>query len=114
MLVGDVAREMLAVEVVADLIDMTKWKLVIVRLAYDDGAGLTSEHVVKLTAVPPDPADLKWVVPIKDPAKRTYTYQIQAFGHGDERHTAGPTETHRSAARARVLGGQSPCPNSLR
>jgi len=32
-------------------------------------------------------------VPIKDPAKRTYSYQIQAFGQADERHTAGPTET---------------------
>ncbi|MBO0982000.1 hypothetical protein [Microbacterium sp. SD291] len=92
VLVGDVAREMLSVEVVADLVDMTKWKLVIVRLAYDDGDGLTSEHTIKLTAVPPNPADLKWVVPIKDPVKRTYTHQIQAFGHADERHTAGPTE----------------------
>lgn len=96
VLVGDVAREMLAVEVVTDLVDMTKWKLVIVRLAYDDGDGVKTEHTVKLTAVPPNPADLKWLVPIKDPAKRSYTYQIQAFGQADERHTAGPTESTES------------------
>ena len=93
VLVGDVAREMLEVEVVADLLDMTKWKLVIVRLAYDDGAGTTADHTVKLTATPPDPASLKWTVPIADPAKRSYTYQIQAYGHGDERHMVEPTTT---------------------
>ncbi|GAA5209508.1 hypothetical protein [Microbacterium kyungheense] len=91
VLVGDVARDMLKVEIVTDLVDMTKWKLVIVRLAYDAGDGTTAEHIVKLTAAPPAAGDLVWTVPITDPARRGYTYQIQAFGNAGERHLVEPT-----------------------
>ncbi|WP_309065912.1 hypothetical protein [Microbacterium sp.] len=91
VLVGDVARDMLQVEIVPTLLDMTKWKLVIVRLSYDDGAGTTAQHVAQLTAAPPDPAALKWVIPITDATKRGYTYQIQAYGNAGERHMVDPT-----------------------
>lgn len=93
ILVGDVARDMLRVEVVPTLLDMAKWKLVIVRLSYDDGAGTASEHVIQLTAAPPDPASLVWTVPLKDAAQRTFAYQIQAYGHGGEKHLVERTET---------------------
>jgi hypothetical protein len=92
VLVGDVARELLKVEVVTDLLDMTKWKLVIVRLSYDSGTGTPAEHIIKLTAAPVDPAELSWVVPVSDPARRGYRWSVQAFGHGDERHVVEPTE----------------------
>ena len=53
ILVGDVAREMLEIEVVPDLVDMTKWKLVIVRLEYADAENkLTLDRTLKLTGVP--------------------------------------------------------------
>ncbi len=94
ILVGDVAREMLRVEVVPALLDMTKWKLVIVRLSYDDGTGAPpAEHVVQLTAAPPDPAALVWTVPLKDAARRGFSYQIQAYGHAGEKHIVEPTPT---------------------
>jgi len=92
ILVGDVARDLLKVEVVTDLLDMTKWKLVIVRLSYDSGTGAPAEHLIKLTAVSTDPAQLTWVVPVSDPARRSYRWSVQAFGHGDERHVVEPTE----------------------
>lgn len=91
ILVGDVARDMLKVEIVPDLVDMTKWRLVIVRLTYDGGDGTTAEHIVKLTAAPPAQADLVWTVPLTDPARRGYTYQIQAFGNAGEKHLVEPT-----------------------
>jgi hypothetical protein len=82
ILVGQVTRELLAIEVVSTLVDFAKWKLVIVRLRYADPANkIDVGHDVKLTAAGPDPADgLKWTVPIKDPAQKTFTYQVQAFG----------------------------------
>ncbi|MEU1973669.1 hypothetical protein ABZ477_18580 [Microbacterium sp. NPDC019599] len=93
ILVGDVARDMLNVEVVPALLDMTKWKLVIVRLTYDDGDGTRGEHIVQLTAAPPDPATLKWTLPITDASKRSYSYQIQAYGNAGEKHLVDPTST---------------------
>lgn len=93
ILVGDVARDMLTVEVVPTLLDMTKWKLVIVRLSYDDGSGTTGEHSVQLTAAPPDPAQLTWTLPIKDAGKREFFYQIQAYGNAGEKHLVERTAT---------------------
>ena len=94
ILVGDVAREMLEIEVVPDLIDMTKWKLVIVRLEYADPDNkLTLDRTLKLTGVPLTPEELRWTVPIKDATKRTFTYRIQAFGHDGSKHVPDPVET---------------------
>ena len=94
ILVGDVAREMLEIEVVPDLVDMTKWKLVIVRLEYADPDNkLTLDRTLKLTGVPLTPEELRWTVPIKDATKRTFTYRIQAFGHDGSKHVPDPVET---------------------
>lgn len=93
ILVGEVARDMLKVEVVPTLLDMSKWKLVIVRLSYDDGAGTTSEQVAQLTAADPAPPELKWTVPVKDATKRSFFYQIQAFGNAGEKHMVERTES---------------------
>ena len=93
ILVGEVAREMLKVEVVPTLLDMAKWKLVIVRLFYDDGAGTTAEQVIQLTAATPTPDTLKWTIPIKDNTQRSFSYQIQAFGNAGENHMVERTQT---------------------
>lgn len=93
ILVGDIARDMLQVEVVPTLLDLTKWKLVIVRLSYDDGAGTTAEQVIQLTAATPAPPELKWTIPVKDATKRSFFYQIQAFGNAGEKHLVDRTET---------------------
>ena len=85
---------MLEIEVVPDLIDMTKWKLVIVRLEYADPDNkLTLDRTLKLTGVPLTPEELRWTVPIKDATKRTFTYRIQAFGHDGSKHVPDPVET---------------------
>lgn len=94
ILVGDVAREMLDIEVVADLLDMARWKLVIVRLAYSDAANSVSlTKTIKLTAVPPQPDELRWTLPLRDATQREFTYQIQAFAHDGTKHTVEPTPT---------------------
>ncbi|MBK7820432.1 MAG: hypothetical protein IPJ61_04995 [Tessaracoccus sp.] len=94
ILVGDVAREMLRVEVVPALLDMAKWKLVIVRLSYADGTGAPpTEHIIQLTAAAPDPNALVWNIPLKDAARREFSYQIQAFGYAGEKHVVEPTPT---------------------
>lgn len=93
ILVGDVARDMLEIEVVPTLLDLAKWKLVIVRLSYDDGAGTNAEQVIQLTAAQPAPPELRWTIPVKDAAKRSFFYQIQAFGNAGEKHMVERTET---------------------
>jgi hypothetical protein len=95
ILVGDVAREMLDIEVVPAMLDMdTVWKLVIVRLRYEDSAnGIGQEQVFKITASTAM-QEFKWKVPLRDPQKRTFTYTIQAFGHDSaNKKVVGPIES---------------------
>jgi hypothetical protein len=96
VLVGDVARQMLNVEVVPTLVDLTKWKLVIVRLRYADPANeVALDHTIQLTSAGvTDPALLKWTIPLKDGAVKKYSYEIQAFGQdGTTKHAVPLTET---------------------
>jgi hypothetical protein len=94
MLVGPTARKILAVEVVPDLIDPAAWKLIIVRLEYEDpGNGIDLEHTIKITgAGVADPSTLKWTVPLKDPARTTYRYSVQAFALDNAKTVVQPTE----------------------
>ena len=92
LLVGEVTSQMLQVEVVAGALDMTKWKLVIVRLSYTDPAsGQLQTQTFQIT--PANAAgELRWKVALKDPAARTYTYEVQAFGaDGTTKQTVPPT-----------------------
>lgn len=93
--VGQVTRELLQVEVVPTLLDLTKWKLVIVRLKYTDPAnGLDISRDIQITATGVTPPDgLKWAVPIKDPARRAFTWSAQAFGVDGSKVDVPATET---------------------
>ena len=95
ILVGDVAREMLEIEVVPDLVDMTKWKLVIVRLEYADAGN-------KLDSRPHAQADWRAARLPRSCAGRCRSrmprnghsrYRIQAFGHDGSKHVPDPVET---------------------
>jgi hypothetical protein len=68
----------LEVEVVPDLIDWSKAKLVIVELAYEDAANGIS-HSKSFTLKQGGTAPGKWVVNIKDRAKKSYRVQGKYF-----------------------------------
>ena len=82
ILVGDVAREMLEIEVVPSLLDMdSQWKLVIVRLEYSDpGNTIDLKETFKITAANANDSFV-WKIPIKDPQQRSFNYTVQAFGY---------------------------------
>ena len=73
MLVGEVAEKVLQVEVVPSLLDMTKWKLVIVRLRKDG----KEKNFQFTTGLPLD--NQTWKVPLEKATDRGYTYEIDAF-----------------------------------
>ena len=80
--VGQVAADILEVEVVPTLVDFSKWKLVLVRMKYTDPtSGAVETHDVQLTPAGVASEDgLKWRLPLKDPAARSFSYSVQAFG----------------------------------
>lgn len=92
MLVGEVASQMLQVEVVAGALDMTKWKLVVLRLNYTDpGSGEAQEQVFQITPANAN-GSFVWKVALRDAHARTYTYAVQAFGaDGVSKQTIPPT-----------------------
>jgi hypothetical protein len=80
ILVGKVAKQILEVSVVPTLLDLQQtWKLVIVRLKYQDPDNQVdlSENLMITAANAGQP--LTWNVPLKNAALKKYTYQIEAF-----------------------------------
>jgi hypothetical protein len=95
VLVGNITRTMLDIEIVPTLLDMDNtWKLVIVRLHYEDPANqISQDEVFKITATN-ILDEFKWSVPLKDPDHRTFSYTVQAFGYeSTNRQVVGPIET---------------------
>lgn len=93
VLVGEIASQMLQVEVVGGALDMAKWKLVIVRLTYKDPVtGQAQDETFQITPANfTDP--MVWKIALRDPQARTYSYEIQAFGaDGATRQSVPPTE----------------------
>ena len=92
LLVGEVTSQMLEVEVVAGALDMTKWKLVVLRLAYTDPAsGQVQDETFQITPANAT-GEMKWKVALKDPGARGYSYHLQAFGSdGVSKHEVPPT-----------------------
>ena len=91
-LIGEVTSKTLEVEVVAGALDMTKWKLVVVRLNYVDPETKAPQsetfQITPANAMNP----LIWKIGLRDAAARTYTYEIQAFGaDGTTKQTVPPT-----------------------
>ncbi|MFE5794995.1 hypothetical protein ACFQ8C_20810 [Streptomyces sp. NPDC056503] len=90
--VGEVKSSLLNVSVTAAALDMTKWKLVVVTLRYEDPAThAVQEQTIKLT--PDNAVDQSWKVTLKDPAATTYTYEIDGYGVDGTRKTVPATTT---------------------
>jgi hypothetical protein len=92
--VGDVTSKMLGIEVVPALLDMTKWKLVIVKLSYTDSStGHEQDKIFQFTAGGNTTDPVTWTVGLHDEKATAYTYQVQAFGVDGSKKTVGPTST---------------------
>ena len=98
VLVGQVAQKILEVDVVTTLLDFASvWKLVIVKLSYaDPDHGVDQDQTFELTAANAS-GPLAWRVPIKDASRKTYTYQVDAYGFQGQTKTLGPTQSTSTA-----------------
>jgi hypothetical protein len=82
VLVGQVAQKILQVDVIPALLDMTRiWKLVIVKLSYaDPDHNVQQDQTFEITGQNAG-APFTWKFPIKDQSKKTYTYEVDAYGY---------------------------------
>lgn len=87
---GEKFEAFLEVNVVPELLDWTKLKLVNVSLQYDDDANDVhhATDIIVREGGTPDP----WKVPIVDEAKRAYTVTTTYFLETGERKVVGPVE----------------------
>ncbi|MCW2882161.1 MAG: hypothetical protein JWQ95_6261 [Sphaerisporangium sp.] len=94
--VGEVTGALLEVEVQPVLLDMSKWRLVLVRLKHiDPGTGRVSEKTYQFTQATPLAGE-RWTVPLRDAAARQYTYEIQGYGVDGVKKVIGPIATEGS------------------
>ena len=92
--IGDVTSEMWKIEVVPALLDMTRWKLVLVKLTYTDpGSGQQQERMLQFTPTSNTTEPVIWTVALHDDAATTYTYEVQGFGVDGSRKVVGPVST---------------------
>jgi hypothetical protein len=90
--VGSVAARMWDIEVVPALLDMTKWKLVLVKLTYTDPAsGQEQTESIQFTPASSTTEPFVWRVALSDASATSYTYQVQAFGVDGTKKVVGPT-----------------------
>jgi len=92
--VGDVTSKMRKIEVVPALLDMTKWKLVLVKLSYTDpGSGQEQEQMLQFTAASNTTEPAIWTLALHDDDATTYSYEVQGFGLDGSKKVVGPTST---------------------
>jgi|GEM_PF-3560942 len=95
LLVGQTAKQMLEVDVVSSLIDLQKqYKLVIARLDYEDEANHVSENQIFQITGANAGQPLSWKIPLKNPAMKSYTYKLDAYGYDSANNKSiGPVKT---------------------
>jgi hypothetical protein len=99
VLVGQVAQKILQVDVIPALLDLSRmWKLVIVKLNYaDPDHNVQQDQTFEIT---PQNASspFTWKFPIKDQSKKTYTYEVDAYGYDrTQMKKVGPLPSDSSA-----------------
>ncbi|MFE6040212.1 hypothetical protein [Streptomyces sp. NPDC056452] len=93
VLVGEVKSSLMDVSVTAAALDMAKWKLVVVKLRYEDPATHeVQDEVVQLTAANAG-QNASWKVALKDPKADTYTYEVEGYGVDGTRKTVPVTSS---------------------
>lgn len=91
-------RKIMEVDVIPAMLDLQKqWKLVIVKLKYEDSANnVSQDKVFEITAA--NAGDqLAWKFPIMDPKQQKYSYEVDAYGYDGASKTVGPLQTDSQA-----------------
>jgi hypothetical protein len=99
VLVGPLGgRKIMEVDVVPAMLDLQKqWKLVIVKLKYEDVANNVSQDKVFQISAANAGDQFAWKFPIMDPKLQKYTYEIDAYGYDGTDKVVGPTQTDNQA-----------------
>jgi hypothetical protein len=80
------------------MLDLQKqWKLVIVKLKYEDSANNVSQDKVFQISAANASDQFAWKFPIMDPKQQKYTYEIDAYGYDGTDKIVGPTQTDNQA-----------------
>ncbi len=81
------------VAVTAAALDMTKWKLVVVKLRYEDPVTHeVQDETFQLTSANAGQIP-SWKVTLKDPAAQSYTYEVEGYGTDGTRKSVPATST---------------------
>jgi hypothetical protein len=99
VLVGPIGgRKIMEVDVIPAMLDLQKqWKLVIVKLKYEDSANNVSQDKVFQISAANASDQFAWKFPIMDPKQQKYTYEIDAYGYDGTDKIVGPTQTDNQA-----------------
>ncbi|WP_086766237.1 hypothetical protein [Streptomyces bobili] len=93
VLVGEVKSSLMEVSVTAAALDMSKWKLVVVKLRYEDPVTHdVQDETFQLTAANAA-QNPSWKVTLKDPAAQSYTYEVEGYGTDGTRKSVPATST---------------------
>jgi hypothetical protein len=92
VLVGDVKSSLLPIEVSPAVLDLSKYKLVAVRLDYTDPSSAeTQTHTMQFSAAKSD--NQTWTVSLHDPHATGYVYTMTLYGTDGSKKIVGPTNS---------------------
>jgi hypothetical protein len=92
-------RKIMEVDVIPAMLDLQKqWKLVIVKLKYEDPANNVSVDKVFQISAANAGDQFAWKFPIMDPKQQKYSYEVDAYGFdGVANKVVGPLQTDNQA-----------------
>jgi hypothetical protein len=98
ILVGQAAQQILEIDVIPALLDLQKtWKLVIVKLRYEDPTHNVALDQTFQISASNSSQPFSWRVPLADPHLNKYTYEIDAYGFDATNKVVGPLQTDNRA-----------------
>lgn len=96
--VGPATVHIMEVDVIPALLDLQKtWKLVVVRLKYEDPTHNAALDQVFQISAANSSQPFSWRVPLADPHANKYTYEIDAYGFDGTNKVVGPLQTDNRA-----------------
>jgi hypothetical protein len=96
--VGPPQQRTIEINVIPTLLDLQRtWKLVIVRLKYEDPEhNVALDQIFQISAANSS-QPFSWTVPLANPHLDTYTYEIDAYGFDATNKVVGPVQTDNRA-----------------
>lgn len=99
ILAGGASSKIMEVDVIPAMLDLQKqWKLVIVKLKYEDAVNNVSQDKVFQISAANASEQFAWKFPIQDVKQQKYSYEVDAFGYdGVTKKVVGPLQTDNQA-----------------